>query len=163
MSTNPWYNPNSKIHPSHISPVGEKCTEFTLKLHHEQRGQNLFQVVSQVITPAKCRAASAFPDCSTFLYPWKGWSWGRGGVQSLWEQVAHTGADGKRGHLPLLGALTTILRARGLHFQLYNDKVENTDIKNYWKKRSGLRLWNFFFKVWNVVVTILSPKYWHKL
>lgn len=71
-----------------------------------------------------------------------------GSVQSLWEQLAHMGADGKCSHLPLLGAQTTILGARGLSWcsQSHGDKVENTDIKNYWGKKSGLRLWNIFWK-----------------
>lgn len=52
-----------------------------------------------------------------------------GSGQSLWEQVAHTGAGGKCSHLPLLRALASTLGARGLHFQSPDDKVENTDIK----------------------------------
>lgn len=60
-------------------------------------------------------------------------------------------SDGKCSHLPLLGAPTSFLGARGLHFQSHDDKVENTDIKNYWKKDIGNKKWleivKYFLKV----------------
>lgn len=70
-----------------------------------------------------------------------------GSVQSLCEQVTHTGADGNCSHLPWLGGLTTILGARGLHSQSHDDKVENTDIKKLLGKKKCLEIVKYFLKV----------------
>jgi len=52
----------------------------------------------------------------------------------------YTGGDGKGSRVPLLGGLTRILGAGVLPLHSHDDKAENTDKKNNWKKRSVLRL-----------------------
>lgn len=61
--------------------------------------------------------------------------------------MAYTGADGKCSHVPLLGALISILGARGLHFQSHDAKVEDTDVKNYWEKKKWLKIVKYFLNI----------------